>query len=128
MNAVRIWIDSSGSDPNGDTHFILNDEENDIIQLDEIKSNSSLPIKDWLMLTFPTDWQSGGKWYTLTIQNPDTIPSQGIRVASSIRQEYIDAPLIKDGLELENDMIFQYGCLAGWKALLHNLTALITKQ
>jgi len=97
MNTIRVWINSSGSEPNGKTQFILNDEDSDIVQLDIVKSNADLPSKGWLTLTFPEDWQSGGKWYTLTVQEPQKHSSKGIRVASSIRSEYIDAPLFKMG-------------------------------
>ena len=128
MSSVRVWIDSAGSDPNGNTQFIINDEEKDIVQVDLVKSNSDLPSNDWLTLTFPEDWKSGGKWYTLSIQNPQPEPGQGIRVASSIRAEYIDAPLFENELKVENDMIFQYGCISGWKALFHNLTTLLNKH
>jgi hypothetical protein len=128
MNAVRIWIDSTGSDPNGKTQFILNDEENDIAALDLFESNSDLPIQGWLTLTFPEDWKSGGKWYTLSVQNPQSDTGRGIRVASSIRAEYIDAPLIQGMVTLEKDMIFQYGCIAGWQALFHNFITLVDKQ
>jgi uncharacterized membrane protein len=128
MNSVRIWIDSTGSDPNGKTQFILNDEENDIAALDLFESNSDLPIQGWLTLTFPEDWKSGGKWYTLSVQNPQSDTGRGIRVASSIRAEYIDAPLIQGMVTLEKDMIFQYGCIAGWQALFHNFITLVDKQ
>jgi uncharacterized membrane protein len=128
MSSVRVWIDSASSDPNGNTQFIINDEEKDIVQVDLVKSNSDLPSNDWLTLTFPEDWKSGGKWYTLSVQNHQPEPGQGIRVASSIRAEYIDAPLFQDELALENDMIFQYGCISGWKALFHNLTTLLNKH
>jgi hypothetical protein len=128
MSSIRVWIDSAGSDSNGETEFILNDEENDAVQTDVVKSNSGLPRQDWFTLTFPVDWKSGGKWYTLTVKNPQSDSGQGIRVASSIRAEYIDAPLLVNGEELDNDMIFQYGCTAGWKALFHNVINLVNKH
>jgi uncharacterized membrane protein len=128
MNTIRLWIDSSGSDPNGKTQFILNDEDRDIVQLDVNKTNADLPQKGWLTLTFPEDWQSGGKWYTLTVQPPKNSSYKGIQVASSIQAEYIDAPLIQNGKELNTDMVFQYGCNAGWDAIYNKLITLINKQ
>jgi hypothetical protein len=128
MSSIRIWIDSAGSDPNGNTQFILNDEENDIARANVIKSNFELPRKNWFTLTIPEDWKSGGKWYTLTVQNPQSQPGQGIQVASSIRAEYIDGPLYQNGVALKNDMIFQYGCISSWKALFHKMTTLLSKH
>lgn len=128
MSSVRIWIDSSGSDPNDKTEFILIDEENDVVQMEAVKSDIDLPNQGWLTLTFPEDRESGGKWFTLTIQNDPPSPAQGVRVASSIQPEYIDAPLIQNGTEIENDMIFQYGCIAGWQKLFTNLIALVNKR
>jgi uncharacterized membrane protein len=128
MNTIRVWLDASDSEPNGTTQFILNDEDYNIIQLVEVISNSDLPNKGWFTLTFPEDWQSGGKWYTLTVQAPQNTSGKGIRLASTIQAEYIDAPLIQDGKELEKDMVFQYGCIAGWEALYNKLITLINKQ
>jgi hypothetical protein len=128
ISSIRIWIDSAGSDPNGNTQFILNDEENDIALANIIKSNFELPRKNWFTLTIPEDWKSGGKWFTLTVQNPQSQPGQGIQVASSIRAEYIDGPLYQNGVALKNDMIFQYGCISSWKALFHKMTTLLSKH
>ena len=128
MNTIRLWIDASGSDINGETKFILNDEDRDIVQLDVNKTNGDLPHKGWLTLTFPEDWQSGGKWYSLTVQDPQNTSGKGIQVASTIQAEYIDAPLFQNGEELDTDMVFQYGCIAGWDALFNKLITLINKQ
>jgi hypothetical protein len=128
MNALRVWIDSTGSDPNGITEFILNDEEDDVVKLDITKSNSDLPIKDWLTLTFPINMNSGGIWYSLNIKNVEPALGQGIRVASSIRAEYIDAPLYQNQVEIENDIIFQYGCSAGWQNLFNTFVTLLNKR
>ncbi len=112
----------------GETQFILNDEDRDIVQLDVNKTNGDLPQKGWLTLTFPEDWQSGGKWYSLTVQDPQNTSGKGIQVASTIQAEYIDAPLFQNGEELDTDMVFQYGCIAGWDALYNKLITLINKQ
>jgi hypothetical protein len=128
LRTVRIWVDSSGADPNGKTEFILNNEENDVIVVDEVISNSDLPNKDWFTLKFPINWQSSGNWYTLTVQTPQGDLSNGIRVASSIRPEYIDAPLLENGSEIENDMIFQYGCIAGWQKLIPRVISLFNNR
>jgi hypothetical protein len=128
MSAVRVWIDSSGSDPGGKTEFILYDEENDVVALQKVASNSNLPHQDWLTLTFPEDWKSGGKWFTLTVQNASPDLEQGIRIASSIKPEYVDGPLLQNGSEIENDMIFQYGCTAGWSKLYSDVLTLVKKH
>jgi uncharacterized membrane protein len=128
MRTLRIWIDATGTDPNEKTEFILNDEENDVIVVDEEIPNADLPNKDWFNLNFPINWQSSGNWYTLTIQNPPGDLNDGIRVASSIRPEYIDAPLFQNGSEIENDMIFQYGCISGWEKLIPRVITLINNR
>jgi Predicted membrane protein (DUF2142) len=128
MGAIRIWIDSTNADPNGETEFIVNDEEKDVIQADEKIANSALPDKSWYLITFPKDWYSGGKWYSLSIQNSREDNLLGIRVASSIRAEYIDGPLYQNGIEVDNDMIFQYGCTAVWPKLIYTITTLAKKK
>ena len=128
MRSLQVWIDSTGSDPNGSTEFILNDVDNDIVIFDTLRSNTDLPQKEWLTFTFPADDKSGGKWYTLTIQTSPTDRGQGIQVASSIRPEYVDAPLLQNGVEQENDMIFRYGCIAGWQALYIDLIDLVNRR
>ena len=125
MSSLRVWVDSSGSDPNGKTEFILNDEENDVVAMQAADPNTDLPRQGWLTLTFPEDWKSGGKWYTLTVQNAQSNPGQGIRLASSIKPEYVDGPLLQNGSEIENDMIFQYGCIAGWHKLYSDVLTLV---
>jgi hypothetical protein len=128
MSSLRVWIDSAGASQDGMTQFILIDEETDDEKLEEEISNSSLPSRGWLTLSFPVDWQSGGKWHTLTVKNAQPNPARGVQLASSIQAEYTDAPLFQDEIQLEHDLIFQYSCVAGWTALFHNLTALIGKQ
>ncbi|OGO61976.1 MAG: hypothetical protein A2032_05990 [Chloroflexi bacterium RBG_19FT_COMBO_49_13] len=127
LTSVLVWVDSAGADTNGETEFILTDMENDSVVLDVIQSNPDLPRKGWFELASPADVKSGGKWYTLTIQNPEDDLTSGIHVASSLRAEYIDAPLFQNGVEQENDVIFQYGCIAGWQKLLSDVILLINK-
>jgi len=128
MQEFRVWVDSSGSDPGGQTQFILNDEDNDVVQLDVIKQNTELPRQGWFSLSLPVDWKSGGKWFSLTVKDPNQDGGQGIRLASSIRAEYIDASMSQNDVELENDMIFQYGCVSGWQALYHQISSLIKNR
>ncbi len=128
MSTLRVWIDSADADKNGTTEFIINDEDDDVIKLDQIETNANLPDQNWFTLSFPDDQKSGGKWYTLTIKNGSPEFEKGIRVASSLRAEYIDAPLLQNGTEIENDAIFQYGCIAGWQKLIKDTGSLITKR
>jgi uncharacterized membrane protein len=125
LRQMRVWIDSTSADPNGATEFILNDEQDQLVHVDVVESNSNLPAGGWFYINFPEDWQSGGKWFTLAIQSDQADPAKGVRVSSSIVPEYIDGPLMENGTAIENDMIFQYGCIAGWQKTLHTLKALM---
>jgi hypothetical protein len=128
LSSIRMWVDSTGSDPKAKTEFILSDEQNDTIVVEDTRLNGDLPKKGWFTLTFARDETSGGKWFTLTIQPTQDTDTQGVRVASSIKAEYIDAPLLENGSELENDLIFQYGCIAGWDKLFLNAITLLNKH
>ena len=113
MSELRIWLDATGSNPNGITSVVLKDVNNDHMIVNENIYNSNLPAKAWFSLAFQPDWASSGKFYLLTIQSDE---ESGPRIAYSLRPEYPAGKLFENDQALGQDMIFQTGCIAGWDA------------
>ncbi len=73
---------------------------------------SGLPDEGWLGLTFNTRWDSKGRRYRLTIQAEERAVDPP-RFIYTQRPEYAGGVLAVDGQATEQDLFFQYGCLAG---------------
>jgi hypothetical protein len=116
MTALRIWVNSVGSVPNGTTQFTLMDVDKGREVASIYISNSELPNGDWYSLSFRSDWASSGKFYLLKIQG-DQSGNTGPRIAYSLRPEYPAGKLYENDQALGQDMIFQIGCIAGWDKL-----------
>ncbi len=115
MTVMRVWINSNGTDPAGQTSLTLTDEGQNKVLVQQTYSNSSLPNDSWLSLNFPVDWQSQNKLYLLSLRGSSP---GGVQVAYSTRPEYSSGKLYENGTPNKQDMIFQYGCVAGLQRLL----------
>lgn len=77
-------------------------------------SNTDLPQKTWYALTFTPVMDSLGKLYLFNIR-VGSGDGQGARIAYSLKQEYIEGNLYENSDDINRDVIFQMGCVAGWK-------------
>ena len=114
MTELRVWVNTIGADPNGTTRFILTDAGENFEAINTDVPNSELPSGNWHSLNFQPDWASSGKLYLLTVL-PGDAGTTGPRIAYSLRPEYPAGKLYENEQALGQDMIFQTGCVAGWK-------------
>jgi hypothetical protein len=110
---ARVWVDASAADREGSTGFILQELERALVVLDRSVPNGQMPGGAWFALRFEPDWESTGKLFTLTIRGGGSPAGQGIRVAYTLRPEYTVGQLYESGQPVEQDLVFQYGCIAG---------------
>ena len=78
-------------------------------------TNSEIPKDGWLTVSFNPEWQSENQLYILTLQGSS---ADGIQVAYSLKSEYHTGKLFENNTSIGQDMIFQYGCMAGLQKLL----------
>jgi uncharacterized membrane protein len=117
MTELRVWINSAQADPAQTILFELTDQ-NDSENASTVEvPNNRLPREGWYTLAFDPDWQSGGKLYTLTISSVGD--AGGPRISYSLRPEYTDGKLYENGQNVPQDIIFQYGCIAGLRKMFH---------
>jgi len=72
--------------------------------------NSAIVERGWLTVTFPPEWDSAGELYLLTLSGSR---ADGIRVGYSEKPEYLSGRLWENAIPLGQDVLFQYGCVAG---------------
>jgi len=114
MKELRFWVDGSGADEAGTTEFLLYDTEADVVVYQEVIGNRMLPEQNWFVISMAPDWKSGGKYYELIIRAGPEAGENGMRAAYTLRAEYLHGPLYENDVAVEQDLVFQYGCLAGW--------------
>ncbi|HET7143485.1 MAG TPA: DUF2142 domain-containing protein [Anaerolineales bacterium] len=114
MTEFRVWLDASASNPTGITEFSLVDADTGRVVVSSSVSNTDLPRKTWYTLTFTPVMDSLGKLYLFNIR-VGSGDGQGPRIAYSLKQEYIEGNLYENSDDINRDVIFQMGCLAGWK-------------
>ena len=117
MEEMRVWVNSTGTDPSGTTTLNLRapTEEKDVVN--HTFTNSQITKDGWLTVSFNPEWQSDNQLYILTLKSSS---ANGIQVATSIKSEYHTGKLFENNTAIEQDMIFQYGCLAGLQKLVQN--------
>ena len=110
MQQLLVWVNSPGSDPAGTTQVTLRapQEEKDLVR--QTFKNASIPEDGWLKLNFPPEWQSSRNLYLLTLSSSS---AGGMQVGYSAKSEYLKGKLTENGSPVEQDMLFQYGCIAG---------------
>ena len=77
-------------------------------------TNSTIAKVGWLTVNFKPEWQSNGQLYILMLRGSS---ADGIQVAFSLKPEYFAGKLFENDNAIRQDMIFQYGCLAGLQKL-----------
>ena len=118
LTLIQIRINHSGQDKNGKTEFIIRDENQKIVRNIETVPNNALSEDAWHVVNFQPDWNSNGKLYTMTIRGVDGQTGTGPMVAYSVRPEYLAGALYQNGSKVDDDIIFQYGCMAGLEKTL----------
>ncbi|RIK31300.1 MAG: hypothetical protein DCC56_03695 [Anaerolineae bacterium] len=113
VSEVRVWVNGDQADPSGMTEFVLRDVNQSRELIRKVVNNSEFPAGSWFTLHFDPDWESLGKFYLLTISSQDTGP----QIAYSLRAEYPAGKLFENDAPMQEDLIFQTGCVAGWDAL-----------
>ena len=116
MTEVRVWIDGSDADPDGMTEFTLMNIGQSRTVANEIVPNSELPSKGWYSLTFSPDWESDGKQYYFSVHAYGE-SGTGPRIAYSPGGVYKEGKLFENSEPSNKDMVFQTGCIAGWKKI-----------
>jgi uncharacterized membrane protein len=112
VTEMRVRVNAPGNDPQGALEFTLMDVGSGSTLTQTTVRNAELPLDDWYSILFPPDWESGGKRFALTVSG--TSPTgTGPLLAYSVRPEYPFGELLENGAALEDDIIFQYGCLLG---------------
>jgi hypothetical protein len=115
MTEVRVWVNSNGADPAGTTTLSLRapTEEKDVVT--RTFSNASISPDGWLTADFPTEPSSLNQLYLLKLRgsSPD-----GVRVGYSEKAEYLDGKLFENDTPASQDILFQYGCVAGLRELM----------
>jgi uncharacterized membrane protein len=113
METLRIWVNSSGADPESVTKVILQDSTSKIDSQEFSIPDNQLPEGNWYTLNFDPDWESAGKLYTLTIRSGDIAGHQGVRVATTQEAKYMLGELFINQVLNDQGIIYQYGCIAG---------------
>jgi uncharacterized membrane protein len=110
MQQMRVWVNSTGGDPSGTTTVFLRapTEQKDVVN--RTFTNSTITKDGWLTVNFSPEWQSNGQLYILMLRGSS---ADGIQVAFSLKPEYFAGKLFENNNAVSQDMIFQYGCLAG---------------
>jgi uncharacterized membrane protein len=110
MQQLLVWVNSPGTDASGTTQVTLRapQEEKDLVR--QTFQNADIPKDGWLILNFAPEWQSGHNLYLLTLSGSS---ADGIQVGYSAKSEYLKGKLTENGSPVEQDMLFQYGCVAG---------------
>jgi len=113
MTELRVWVNPSAQQDVGTTEFIFQDSADRRNLASASVLNSRMPAESWYTLSFKPDWVSAGKLYSLKILGLGAPPGQGLTVAYSLKPEYSPGNLYVNGEPLQDDIIFQYGCIAG---------------
>jgi len=117
LTLVQTRVNSAGPKLIGKTKFTIRDETLGVIAAENTIENSKLPEDDWYIIRFQPDWSSAGKLYTLTIQGVEGFSTNGPLLALSLKPEYPYGTLYENGNVVEDDIIFQYGCITGLEKL-----------
>jgi hypothetical protein len=121
MKELQVWVNSTGSDPSGKTTLSLRapTEQKDVVS--QTFTNADIKKDGWLTVGFSPEWESKDQLYILTIQGSSADPAPrngGIQLAYSLKPEYLTGRLFENSTAISQDVIFQYGCIAGLQKLL----------
>jgi len=120
MTELRVWADASSADPSSLTQFTVRDPGDDQVLSNVSVSPDELPDGDWYTLTFDPEWDSSGRLYLLTIESDSTEDVAGTKISYSLEPEYTAGKLLENQITVQQDVIFQYGCIAGLEKMLRD--------
>lgn len=115
MTQLQLWVNSPGGDPNASTQVTLHASEGDRDVVSKSFHTADLPSGGWLTLDFPPESSSADHLYLITVSG--TSP-QGPRLGYSLKADYVQGKLHENGAAVSQDMLFQYGCVAGLQRIL----------
>ena len=115
MQQVLVWVNSPGSDASGTTVFTLRDPRQSTDLMQQTFQNADLPEGGWVRLNFPPQDSSQDNLYLLTIGGSSP---GGMQAGYSLKPEYLKGKLSENGKPVSQDILFQYGCLAGLQKAL----------
>ncbi len=117
MKEMRIWINAVGNDPSGTTTVSLRapNEQKDVVQ--QKFKDPEITKDDWLTVSFNPEWQSENQVYILKLSSTS---ATGAQTATSLKPEYLTGRLFENNTPVGQDVIFQYGCIAGLQKLLQS--------
>lgn len=112
LTEMRVRVNAPGNAPYGMLEFTLVDVGSGSTLTQTTVRNAELPADAWYSLRFPPDWESQEKRFALTVSGTSPIGT-GPLLAYSVRPEYPFGTMLENGIPLEDDVIFQYGCILG---------------
>ena len=116
MTELRVWVNASSAAADGRTSVTLRapTQEKDLVE--EVFENAGIVEQGWLTVTFPSEGTSKDELYLLKLTGS---ASDGIQVAYSEKPEYLKGKLLENDVPLGQDIIFQYGCVAGLQRIFN---------
>ena len=117
MTTLRFWVNENDVAQDGNVHVSLKDLVGESIY-EENMLTSNITEKGWQSIFFDPVWDSAERAYLLTLTSSSQ--NSGLKLAYSLRPEYRDGKLYESGEPVEEDLIFQYGCVAGWERLRYD--------
>jgi hypothetical protein len=117
LSEVRVLVRRSQAAAQGTTHFLLEDLSSTQVLLDTSIANDQIRAEDWLPIRFEPDWDSAGKQYRLEISSRNGSPDQGLQLFYTPQSEFNLGNSYENGQALEQDLLLQYGCVAGLRKL-----------
>jgi len=117
MTTLRVWVNQNNIAQDGAINISLADLGGKLI-FEEALQLSEISPDSWRSISFSPVWDSSENAYLLTLTS--STQDSDLRFAYSLRPEYLDGKLYENGEPIEQDLIFQYGCVAGWEKLQHD--------
>jgi len=114
LTEVRILVAASKTKDQGATRFLLEDQSGEQTLLDTTISNIDVPTDAWHSLRFAPHWDSAGKQYILKILGTT---QQGLQLLYTPQSEFNLGDSYENGQLLEEDIVLQYGCMAGLRKI-----------
>jgi uncharacterized membrane protein len=114
MTELSVWVNSNGTDSAGTTTLAVRapTEQKDVVQ--QTLTNAAVPRDGWLTVRFAPEWQSNNQLYLVTLKGS---AAGGIQVGYSDKSEYLKGKLLENQTPVAQDILFQYGCVAGLQRL-----------
>ena len=117
LTQVRVLLTPSVAEDHGITRFLLLDAESEQPLLDQSIANSPIRSEAWYPLRIEPDWHSAGKQYMLEILGTSPVPEEGLQFFYTPQPEFDRGDFYESGQLLEEDLVLQYGCIAGLRKI-----------